>query len=33
MIETPVAPLPKDEVLKALERRRPARIPLVMAKW
>jgi len=33
MIETPVEPLPKEDVVKALERRHPARIPLVMAKW
>ncbi len=33
MIDTPVEPLPKDEVVKALERRGPSRIPLVMAKW
>ena len=26
-------PLPKQEVIKAIERRRPRRIPLVMAKW
>lgn len=26
-------PLPKDEVIKAIERRCPQRIPLVMAKW
>lgn len=33
MIETAIEPLPKDEVVKALERRGPSRIPLVMAKW
>jgi len=27
------SPLPREEVIKALERKRPARIPLVMAKW
>jgi uroporphyrinogen decarboxylase len=27
------APLPREEVVKAVERRRPARIPLVMANW
>lgn len=27
------APLPKEEVIRAVERRSPARIPLVMAKW
>ena len=27
------APLPRIEVVKAVERRNPARIPLVMAKW
>ncbi|OQB40835.1 MAG: methylcobalamin:coenzyme M methyltransferase [Candidatus Latescibacteria bacterium ADurb.Bin168] len=27
------APLPREEVIKAVERRKPARIPLVMAKW
>jgi uroporphyrinogen decarboxylase len=26
-------PLPREEVVKAVERREPARIPLVMAKW
>ena len=26
-------PLPREEVIKAVERRKPARIPLVMAKW
>ncbi len=26
-------PLPRDEVVKAVERRSPARVPLVMAKW
>lgn len=26
-------PLPREEVIKAVERRRPARIPLVMAHW
>jgi len=26
-------PLPRTEVIKALERKRPARVPLVMAKW
>lgn len=26
-------PLPREEVVKALERRKPARIPLVCAKW
>ena len=26
-------PLPRGEVIKALERRRPARVPLVRAKW
>jgi len=29
----PFEPLPRDEVVKAVERRRPRRIPLVMAKW
>jgi len=33
MIETPVEPLPKEEVVKAIERGGPSRIPLVMAKW
>ena len=33
MIETTVEPLPRDEVVKAVERRGPSRIPLVMAKW
>ncbi|MFW6163434.1 MAG: uroporphyrinogen decarboxylase family protein [Planctomycetota bacterium] len=33
MTETSVEPLPKDEVVKAIERRDPRRIPLVMAKW
>lgn len=27
------SPLPREEVIKAIERRRPARIPLVQAKW
>ncbi|HOT36728.1 MAG TPA: uroporphyrinogen decarboxylase family protein [Candidatus Latescibacteria bacterium] len=27
------SPLPREEVIKAVERRKPARIPLVMAKW
>jgi uroporphyrinogen decarboxylase len=27
------APLPREEVVKAVERKRPARIPLVMANW
>ena len=26
-------PLPKEEVVKAIERRRPCRIPLILAKW
>jgi hypothetical protein len=26
-------PLPREEVVKAVERRRPRRIPLIMAKW
>jgi len=26
-------PLPREEVVRAIERRRPCRIPLVMAKW
>jgi len=26
-------PLPREEVIKAVERRKPSRIPLVMAKW
>jgi len=31
--ETVWHPLPREEVIKALERGRPARIPLVNAKW
>jgi uroporphyrinogen decarboxylase len=27
------SPLPREEVIKAVERRNPSRIPLVMAKW
>ena len=26
-------PLPREEVIKAVERRRPRRLPLIMAKW
>ena len=26
-------PLPRDEVIKAVERRRPCRVPLVLARW
>ena len=26
-------PLPREEVVKALERRGPSRIPLIRAKW
>ena len=26
-------PLPREEVIKAVERRCPSRIPLIMAKW
>ena len=32
-MENPSAPLPRQEVIKAVERRRPPRIPLVMAHW
>lgn len=32
-MEDMLAPLPREEVVKAIERRRPRRIPLVMAKW
>lgn len=26
-------PLPREEVVKAVERRKPSRVPLVRAKW
>ena len=26
-------PLPREEVIKAVERKQPSRVPLIMAKW
>ena len=33
MLTDTIEPLARDEVIKAIERRRPARVPLVMAHW
>ena len=31
--DIPWLPLPRQEVIKAVERKRPSRVPLVRAKW